>query len=210
VKQVDSRQSDDPVRSLVGDGSVRLLGEPPVTLQRVLAPDARISDPTESTRPIEPIEQVLVQRRRGPGATPAAVSPPWSAPVGGLPSPSVLSRTEPFSGARPDLSDGAELSIRDLAGRMHQTAVAPLPEVAGATTELMGSMGPEAPDAQVLPTPAWTTEPGRPTSAQRPAELGEGELDDLARRLYSRIRRQLRSELRVDRERSGTYIGVPR
>jgi hypothetical protein len=50
------------------------------------------------------------------------------------------------------------------------------------------------------------------TASEHPARsnLSSAEMDELARRLYSRIRLHLRNELRRDRERAGSLIDIRR
>jgi hypothetical protein len=63
-------------------------------------------------------------------------------------------------------------------------------------------------ESNVAPDPAGPTS-GTGGSAGAPADGAspEQQLDDLARRLYERIRLRLRGELLVDLERSGRYTG---
>ena len=42
-----------------------------------------------------------------------------------------------------------------------------------------------------------------PTAATGPSQASESEMDELARKLYDRIRGRLKTELLVDRERAG-------
>jgi hypothetical protein len=57
--------------------------------------------------------------------------------------------------------------------------------------------------ADVAPSPESPASGGGPTA-------DPGDLDELARRLYGRIRTQLRHELRMDRERSGRLVEARR
>jgi hypothetical protein len=56
--------------------------------------------------------------------------------------------------------------------------------------------------ASATPAAAETASPAAPTAGPPPAPAGE-DLEALAGRLYERIRRRLRAELMLDRERSG-------
>lgn len=61
-------------------------------------------------------------------------------------------------------------------------------------------------ELQSAPTQPAPTESAAPAGAPSPhaeGAAGEGDLDDLSRRLYDRIRDRLKAELYLDRERAG-------
>jgi hypothetical protein len=85
-----------------------------------------------------------------------------------------------------------------------QRADGPAPVTAFASTagpegaELAGGAGAD-PSTAAVATAQPPSAPGGTEAAERP----ELDLDELARRLYDRIRRRLRAELLIDRERAG-------
>ena len=87
-----------------------------------------------------------------------------------------------------------------------------------ARVEAGGSLvfGPSAPAPAPTPTPAPTPAPVQRAPVDEPAATNEKEepeqldLEDLARRLYPRIRPYLRKELSLDRERAGMTLGTRR
>ena len=60
------------------------------------------------------------------------------------------------------------------------------------------------------PAPVEAPEPVAGAVPAAPATAPEVDLDQLAHRLYDRIRWRLRNELRLDRERAGLGAGVRR
>ena len=61
--------------------------------------------------------------------------------------------------------------------------------------------------AEVAAAPSQPAAPAAPAAA---AAAATGDLDELARKLYDRIRWRLRSELRLDLERAGLAAGLRR
>ena len=79
------------------------------------------------------------------------------------------------------------------------------------------ALAPPAPQPAAPPTPTPTiqrttvTSPSPPTTGTeakpKPSTPTSAELDELAARLYDRIRTRMKAELRVDRERAGLVAG---
>jgi hypothetical protein len=169
--------------------------------------------PTVGSRPPAPL---LVSRTATGSVTGASPAPP-GAPAVARPD----LRLAPTSGAsaRPTESDRSGPSASGAtAADPGSVAVA----LGLATREPDGSVvfvqRAEAPETTSPAAPATTTTPasgegGAPATGGAPAGPGgapTADLDELARQLYDRIRWRLRSELRLDLERSGLGAGLSR
>lgn len=86
--------------------------------------------------------------------------------------------------------------------------IAPMSETATAPPIQRQAASPTAEAPAASPEPAAAT---TPAAATPPAAGGKpAELDELAKKLYERIRTRLKAELRLDRERAGLLTDLGR
>jgi hypothetical protein len=118
-------------------------------------------------------------------ATERGVQPPPH-PVDPQPVPTVSRAAVIDAGAGADGGAGTDLALASVDSPANAPAVAPL------------TMPPET-----------AAEPAAPAADRRPT-APPADLDELARKLYDRIRTRLKAELRLDRERAGLLTDLPR
>ena len=159
------------------------------------------------------------QRTGGLRAAPVAFGAPWARPA-----PADVSSAGPESGGGPTAAGPvAELEARAPVVSVVQDMSAALrsgPRVSGVQREdgsegegsgVTPTSGPGEPPPSPIPTTVEAPQPKAATTTATPTDRAaqpapEVDLDLLARRLYPRVRAQLRAELLVDRERSGLLM----
>jgi len=178
-------QSDDAAAAIARDiqdelvASGRALRMPDGAL---VFPGAGAHLPEQPRGPVQP--GMPVQHA---GADDAVPPEPAVAPIepAGTPGP----------GSAPAFEQPPSPSPAPVAAAASSAAVAPAPwEVATPAA---------APEPVPVPYPDWSVAPDAGTATVQTRAVPEVDLDDLARRVYGRVRTHLRSELLIDRERAG-------
>lgn len=194
--QATAGEASSPTESTLGQASEGLVDLPivPMAVQRnevpaevpVLAAAGPLAIRAEPlVRASTPVQRSVV-----PGSAPALPTAPGP-------------RTEVLAAAptEPVLMQRSVVPVRSEPLPVARQAAAP---------ESAPAPEPPAPEPVAPPTPAPPPAPTPAAAAPAAAAAATGDLDELARKLYDRIRWRLRAELRLDLERAGLAAGLRR